>query len=176
MPTPPDHIEIIARAIITRPGSILLCRNLEKGYFYLPGGHVDPGESAVEACRRELREELALCAQIGPCRLIAEQRFEQGGKARHEISLVFHVEHLATPSCKDRNPSPDSTPKADQTEAGGCAETRIPNDLEIKSAEAHIAFEWINSADLSTTDLRPAMIRDWIIETGGQCELRFLSE
>ena len=162
MPHPPESIEILARALILRDGSVLLCRNLEHGYFYLPGGHVEPGETAAEACRRELQEELGLKSRMGECRLIAEQRFEQGGKARHEISLVFHVEHLG-----------DSG--SDQPQQGGAGETGIPAGTVIESAEDHIGFEWVRIAELPETDLRPAIIRDWIAgaePTGG---VRFVS-
>ena len=168
----PSHIEIIARALITRAGTILLCRNLEHGYFYLPGGHVEPGESAAQACRREIREELGLDARIGACRLIAEQRFEQGGKPRHEINLVFHVEHLTCAGC---DPSQDSGAIADYVETRLSSDTAIPDDLEIRSTEGYIGFEWVRIGDLGSVDLRPTFIREWIAEVGVGSELRFLT-
>ncbi|TPV94653.1 MAG: NUDIX hydrolase [Myxococcales bacterium FL481] len=41
-------------------GEILLVRNSYHGYFSLPGGYVQPGESGIEAARRELKEEVGL--------------------------------------------------------------------------------------------------------------------
>jgi 8-oxo-dGTP pyrophosphatase MutT (NUDIX family) len=149
MHSQPDHIEILARALIIRDGSILCCKDLEHAYFYLPGGHVEPGETSPRAVKRELQEELGLCARVGGCRLIAEQIFEQGGRNRHEISLVFHVEHLS---------------RAGRDCPGACAEgeTEIEPGLEIRSTESHIGFEWIRIGDLAGADLRPGIIRDWI--------------
>ena len=51
--------------IIIRDGKILVeKRRMDKttdpGLIVVPGGHVEEGESLVEACRRELREELGL--------------------------------------------------------------------------------------------------------------------
>jgi len=174
MPDSLDHIEIIARALITRPGSILLCKNLKNGYFYLPGGHVDPGEAASDACKRELQEELNLCAQVGKCRLITEQIFEQGGQSRHEISLVFHVEHLAVPTRDGHIRSANSIRPVDQSEANGPVDTAMSDDLRIESAEDHIGFEWVKIIDLNNTDLRPASIRDWIVDDEGTAGTRFL--
>gem|GEM_PF-6887474 len=57
-PEPNDvkHIEVIARGLIIANNALLLCRNVAGGYWYLPGGHVEPGESAAEALSRELVE------------------------------------------------------------------------------------------------------------------------
>lgn len=82
--------EIIARGVLTRGSSVLVCRNLAKGYMYLPGGHVEPGETSAEALAREFGEETGLAIKVGECQAVSEVLFGQGG---HEINLVFHVEH-----------------------------------------------------------------------------------
>src|SRR5262249_44925533 len=41
------HIEVIARGVIRRGRFVLACRNVKKGYVYLPGGHVEFGETAA---------------------------------------------------------------------------------------------------------------------------------
>lgn len=50
--------------VLERSGEILLMRRAGTGFFdglfSLPGGHVEPGESVVEAARREALEELGL--------------------------------------------------------------------------------------------------------------------
>lgn len=40
--------------------SILLVRRADNGRWCLPSGHIEPGESIVEACQREVREETGL--------------------------------------------------------------------------------------------------------------------
>src|SRR5918998_4025786 len=41
-------------------GDVLLVRRLDTGDWELPGGRVDPGESAVDALVREVEEEAGL--------------------------------------------------------------------------------------------------------------------
>jgi 8-oxo-dGTP pyrophosphatase MutT (NUDIX family) len=45
---------------IWHEGKILLVQNSYLNYMSLPGGHVNQGESAVQAAVRELREEIGL--------------------------------------------------------------------------------------------------------------------
>ena len=60
-----EHIAVIA-AVICREGRYLVgCRPDHKrhgGLWEFPGGKVDPGENWLEAARRELDEELEMCA------------------------------------------------------------------------------------------------------------------
>lgn len=88
----PKKIELIARALIFRDGKVLLCRSVDGGHRYLPGGHVEPGESSRQALTREMLEEAGIAVRVGNLALVHEHCFEQGGRARHEVNLVFHVE------------------------------------------------------------------------------------
>ncbi len=84
----PQHPETIARGLLIEAGRVLVCRNLAKGYAYLPGGHVEWGEPAAVALARELHEECAMDALVGRCALVTELVAD----GLHEINLVFHVE------------------------------------------------------------------------------------
>ncbi len=86
-------IELIARGLARRDNQVLLCLNRKGGYAYLPGGHVEFGETAREALEREFVEESGIEVTSGGLVFISEGRFEQKGKDRHELNLVFHVEH-----------------------------------------------------------------------------------
>ncbi|MDD7940061.1 NUDIX domain-containing protein [Actinomycetospora lutea] len=68
----------MAAGVLVRDGRVLLgLRRADRasypGVWDLPGGHVEPGESAVAAARRELREELGVDAALGaPWRVLVD--------------------------------------------------------------------------------------------------------
>jgi 8-oxo-dGTP diphosphatase len=100
-----SEIEVIGRALIVERGRVLLCRSVERGYYYLPGGHVEFGEAAAEAVARELEEECGLKVEVGECGLVAECVFETRKKKRHhELNLVFHVERQGDAEVKSLEP------------------------------------------------------------------------
>lgn len=129
-------IEIIARGLLVGGSRILLCRN-KRGIWFLPGGHVEFGEPAATALAREFVEETGMVMKVGPCVLIQEHIFDQGGEHHHELNLVFHVE----PSTK--NPQ--------------------PKEGDVISLESGLAFEWVDLAALSDLDLRPIAIKAWLM-------------
>ncbi len=128
--------ELLARALLRRPtdSAVLLCRNVAKGYHYLPGGHVEFDESAPCALAREFLEETGLTFNPGPLLAVAEVRFHAHGKPHHEINLVFHVEH-----------PPTSSP------------------LHIPSLEPEIAFDWLLPSQIPSLDLRPDILKSWLL-------------
>lgn len=120
-------------------GRMLLCRNQKHDYTYLPGGHVEPGETAADALAREFTEETGLRVRVGALILANENLFEQRGKPRHEYSLVFHVEHAD-------GPWPDQVP----------------------SLESKIAFEWIEPAAAPEANLVPPAMLAWVMAGGSE--------
>jgi 8-oxo-dGTP diphosphatase len=81
----------VVAALIERGGRILICRRKPDQPHPLkwefPGGKVEAGESPPQALRRELEEELALWARIGP--EVERYEFRYPGKA--PILLIFHA-------------------------------------------------------------------------------------
>ena len=83
-------IELIARAVIKQDDSILLAHMIGESNTFLPGGHIEPGEYADEALKRELREELGVEAMIGDFVGVLEHKFTDEHDRRHEeINIVF---------------------------------------------------------------------------------------
>lgn len=60
------RIRVGCSAVIFEPGEerILLTRRADNGRWCLPSGAMDPGESAAEACEREVWEETGLHVQV----------------------------------------------------------------------------------------------------------------
>lgn len=56
-------LELIVRAIVVNNGKILLCQNLKHGYYFLPGGHIEEGESPEQTFRREMLEEVGIAVK-----------------------------------------------------------------------------------------------------------------
>lgn len=119
-------IEVICRVIIQRNKDILLCKNIEHSLYYLPGGHVEFGDSMNKTVYKELNEELGLREdQIKNLKYIdvLENFFGEGENQSHEINLIFSA--------------------------------NLSEDASIKSMESHIDFEWKNINELKDISFMP---------------------
>lgn len=84
--------------IFDKSGRVLLTRRTDNGLWCLPGGAMDPGESAAEACVREVVEETGLQVRVkrlvgvysDPDQLIV---YPDGTKV-HIVALSFEAEVL----------------------------------------------------------------------------------
>ncbi|WP_162941038.1 NUDIX domain-containing protein [Photobacterium salinisoli] len=122
-----------SRALIEVQGKVLLVRRVGEAFTFLPGGHVDAGEAAVQAVAREIREETGLTAEIGDLIGIAENDWQENGQHQTEIALVFR---------------------------GRLAGIDEPAD--IVSKEPHIEFIWADKLQLDAHQLHPVALRDII--------------
>ena len=86
-------------AIIVRKTSILTHEaDDDDGTTYqaLPGGHLEPDETASECVVREMREEFDVAIVIDHLAYVAEGFFAHRGRRLHEVVFYF-VAHLADP-------------------------------------------------------------------------------
>lgn len=78
---------------------VLLTRRMDNGRWCLPGGQMEAGESVMEACAREVREETGLQVHIvrltgvysNPHRLVEYA----DGNRYHVVALNFEAEAIA---------------------------------------------------------------------------------
>ena len=71
----------IAGCIIIEENKVLLIKKKSNGWFELPGGTIEPGESPEQTAIRELKEEI--CCDVEILSLYQEKDFEHKGKRYH---------------------------------------------------------------------------------------------
>jgi ADP-ribose pyrophosphatase YjhB (NUDIX family) len=85
-----------ALAIIKSKGRVLACKGVNessgKVFFRVLGGGIDFGELAVDALRREFKEELnaTIINEVLLC--TAENIFEYNGEQGHEITFLYQAD------------------------------------------------------------------------------------
>ena len=111
-------------------GRMLLVRRCDTGDWELPGGHVDPGESASDAAVRETAEESGITVEItglagiytDPGHVIADPH---AGLVRQPFAVCFHARPLS------------GSPGGDQVETSDA--------------------RWFTTGDIPALPIRPAM-------------------
>ncbi len=106
MANPPEELPVrhIARALVFDPRDRLLLIEYEavrpidptrpdlRSFWFMPGGGLEPGETHVEACRRELSEEIGVAdAAVGPLVAICDGPFHLFEKSRDARERYFLV-------------------------------------------------------------------------------------
>ena len=140
-----------AKAIVLYNGRILLnrCTSRFGDYFALPGGGQNPGETLLEAVRREVLEETGY--SVKPVRLsgIYERIAERPGFADDNICHKLYFVFLC----------------------------RLLNEQQIAPTERdkfQIGLEWINLKDIPTSNMFPHAIRDNINSLIGSGETIYI--
>ena len=131
----------VAAVMISR-GRVLAMRDDDVPYYYLPGGRVRLHETAEDAVRRELREELSIDAEIIRPLWMHQNFFTDTDRKKqqrcHELCLYFLVD-------------------ASNTGLEKYGERFILNE----DGTRHI-FEWFEFGRLRTERVYPLFLRDRI--------------
>ena len=133
-----NQIHVLSRAVITHNNQILLCKTLDLkiSFYFLPGGHVEHGESAKDSLLRELKEETGFDFKIKRFLGCLEYNFEPEHSSichNHEYNFIFESE------CDDIN-----------------------SDITIECPEKHIELIWFPISDLSKIDFRAEPLRELV--------------
>ena len=120
-----------ARAVIVFRGQILLAHAKGASNTFLPGGHIDVGESIPDETARDLNDDIGLrgClkSQIDEYLSVVEHRYIIDGRYHFELDHVFSV---FLPILKDSH--------------------------EISSLEEHLEFMWADPEKMSEPNLQPS--------------------
>ena len=133
-----NSIHVLSRAVILDGDHILLCKTLDVpiSFYFLPGGHVEHGESVVGALLRELIEETGAQCKIKRFLGCLEYSFEKGYSSichNHEYNFIFEAESESFKIGK-----------------------------QIASLEDHIELNWISLDQLSEIDFRAEPLKTLI--------------
>lgn len=140
-------LEVRAQVACFDEGRLLCARHRKAGdsYLVLPGGHVEPGESVIEAARREMEEETGI--GLVEARLWAASEFL--ASRRHVVDMTFYA----------------------VTWEG---DARLGTDPDAGDHPASlVGLEWLDRRDLGEAPFRPALLREHLLrhwaEPGAAC-------
>ena len=87
----PKQFHFLGRAVIEYQGHFLVARAIGESNTFLPGGHVETGESVPDAIQREIMEECGLAAEIGRYLGAVEHRWSEEDRENFEVNHLFQV-------------------------------------------------------------------------------------
>ena len=132
------NIHVLSRAVIIKDGQFLMCVNTTASFYFLPGGHIEHGESATCALERELKEELGVVCKARLFLGCFEYSFIPNNPDKchsHEYNFIYLVD------------APD-----------------LYGHTVPCSPEDHTVFAWVPIASLHDVDFRPHALKKVLME------------
>ena len=127
------HIETIARGVCVKDGKVLLCYPKDRRYSYLPGGHIEFGETGREALVREMKEETGLDATAGDLLGVVESSFVQKGERHCEINLIYRMSLVSS----------------------------LSSSSPLSALEDWICFDWVDCDKIDSANLLPREMKPY---------------
>jgi 8-oxo-dGTP diphosphatase len=127
----------LVRGAIFVDGKVLLAHQIGADNTFLPGGHIELGESAELALVREIAEEIGQEAVVKRFIGAVECLWSENGQTNHEINLIFEV-------------------------VVSGLNARMPP----LSKEPHLEFIWSDPENLKAHNLLPAPMIECLINLG----------
>ena len=120
------HFHYLVRGICVLNSRVLVAHEIGADNTFLPGGHIENGEKAVDALVREVVEEIGVSPVVRQHIGSIEHTWRSGSEEHHEINLVFQMD----------------LPLLDSA-------------MNPPSQEDHLEFFWVDTADIADHNLLP---------------------
>jgi 8-oxo-dGTP diphosphatase len=127
----------IVRGVVVHNQKVLLAKELKNGFLFLPGGHVEVGESIKVALVREFKEELNWDVTTGAFLGCVENLWYYTRKGDNQPVAVYEINFLFAVT-------PDRSCLA----------------AEPTSTESHISFQWVPLDALADFNVLPGAVKD----------------
>ena len=116
--------------------AVLLAQEIGASNTFLPGGHIERGENAMDALEREVQEEIGVSATTREFLGAVEHMYPDTNPQHHELNLVFT---FSSDALTDPTVAPESQ-------------------------ESHLRFFWCDMSQLHQQNLLPPPMIDVLQE------------
>lgn len=130
-----------AVGIIRQGDKLLIMCVDDEPYYHLPGGHIEIGESSLDAVTREIKEELDYRVKSAKLFCVQENFYIQNELSHHGVEYYYLIDIEEEVETIDREVVEDD-----------------------RGTEKNLSIRWVSSDELRKMDLRPFTVKEMIIK------------